>query len=175
MNAWYECKIKYRKTDENGKDKLVSESYLIDALSFTEAEQRTHEELSQYISGDFRITTIKPANFSEIVPVENSDRWFKSKLSLISFDEEKAQEKRSNSYILVQANNVKEAYENIFEYMNGTTSDFEVPAIAESNILDVFPYSGSTEDIHSEIKGSENLEEHDASEEVNDDESEDVF
>ena len=94
MNSWFECKIKYRKTDENGKDKLVSEPYLIDALSFTEAEKRTHEELSQYISTEFRITNIKTANFAEIIPVENSDRWFKCKLSLISFDEEKGQEKR---------------------------------------------------------------------------------
>ncbi|MGB0837602.1 MAG: DUF4494 domain-containing protein [Flavobacteriaceae bacterium] len=142
MNSWYECKIKYRKTDENGRDKLVSEPYLIDALSFTEAEKRTHEELSQYISTDFRITNIKTANFSEIIPVEDSDRWFKCKLSLISFDEEKGQERRANSYILVQANNAKEAYDNLYEYMNGTTSDFEIPAIAESPIMDVFPYEG---------------------------------
>jgi hypothetical protein len=142
MNAWYECKIKYRKTDENGKDKLVSEPYLIDALSFTEAEKRTQEELSQYISTEFRITNIKTANYSEIIPVEDGDRWFKCKLSLISFDEEKGQERRSNSYMLVQANTAKEAYDNLYEYLNGTTSDFEIPAIAESPILDVFPYHG---------------------------------
>ncbi len=142
MNAWYECKIKYRKTDENGKDKLVSEPYLIDALSFTEAEKRTQEELSQYISTEFRITNIKTDNYSEIIPVEDGDRWFKCKLSLISFDEEKGQERRSNSYMLVQANTAKEAYDNLYEYLNGTTSDFEIPAIAESPILDVFPYHG---------------------------------
>jgi hypothetical protein len=142
MNAWYECKIKYRKTDENGKDKLVSEPYLIDALSFTEAEKRTQEELSQYISTEFRITNIKTANYSEIIPVEDGDRWFKCKLSLISFDEEKGQERRSNSYMLVQANTAKEAYDNLYDYLNGTTSDFEIPAIAESPILDVFPYHG---------------------------------
>ncbi len=142
MNSWYECKIKYRKTDENGKDKLVSEPYLIDALSFTEAEKRTQEELSQYISSEFRITNIKTANYSEIIPVEDGDRWFKCKLSLISFDEEKGQERRSNSYMLVQANTTKEAYDNLYEYLNGTTSDFEIPAIAESPILDVFPYHG---------------------------------
>jgi hypothetical protein len=142
MNAWYECKIKYRKTDENGKDKLVSEPDLIDALSFTEAEKRTQEELSQYISTEFRITNIKTANYSEIIPVEDGDRWFKCKLSLISFDEEKGQERRSNSYMLVQANTAKEAYDNLYDYLNGTTSDFEIPAIAESPILDVFPYHG---------------------------------
>ena len=155
MNSWYECKIKYRKTDENGKDKLVSEPYLIDALSFTEAEKRTHEELSQYISTEFRITNIKTANFSEIIPVDNSDRWFKCKLSLLSFDEEKAQEKRSNSYVLVQANNAKEAYDNLFEHMSGTMSDFEIPAIAESPILDVFPYEGGTLEEESELSEDE--------------------
>ena len=84
--TWYECKIKYRKTDDNGVQKMTSEMYLVDAATYTEAEARITEEMSAYISEEFKITTIKTANFSEIHPFENCDRWFKSKVSLIAFD-----------------------------------------------------------------------------------------
>jgi Domain of unknown function (DUF4494) len=164
MSMWYECKIKYRKMDDSGKDKMVTEPYLIDALSFTEAEKRTIEEMQQYISGEFKITNIKMANYSEIYPVENSDRWFKCKLSLLTLDEEKGTERRSNTYILVQANNVKEAYDNLEQYMAGTC-DFEIPSVSESPIVDVFPYYNNNEEeklneeIPSNLTPLENFEE----------------
>jgi hypothetical protein len=77
--TWYECKIKYRKTDETGGQKITTEPYLVDALSYTEAESRINEEMSAYISEEFKITNIKVANYAEIHPFENCDRWFKSK------------------------------------------------------------------------------------------------
>ncbi len=140
MNTWFECKAKYQKTDETGKDKMVSELYLIDAISFTEAESRINKELEPYISGEFFVSTIKIANFSELIPNENGDRWFKCKVAFISIDEEKGVEKRSNTYMLVQADNVKEAYDVLEKSLDDTMSDFEIPAIAESPIMDVFKY-----------------------------------
>ena len=143
---WYECKVKYRKTDETGKQKVTTEPYLIDAISFTEAESRINEEMKAYISEEFKITNIKVANYAEIHPFENADRWFKSKISLLAYDEESGKERKTNWYFLVQANDVKEAYENTVLTMKETMSEYTIPAISESPIMDVFPYFSGDED-----------------------------
>lgn len=144
--TWYECKVKYRKTDESGVQKVTTEPYLVDALSYTEAETRINEEMSAYISEEFKITNIKIANFAEIHPFENSDRWFKSKVALVSYDEESGKERKSSIYLLVQANDVKEAYDNTISVMKDSVSDYTVPAISESPIMDVFPYFSGEEE-----------------------------
>jgi hypothetical protein len=141
MSAWFECKVKYQKMDQTGKEKVVTEPYLIDAVSFTEAESRIHTELEPYITGEFNVTNIKIANFSELVPDETGDRWFKCKVTFITLDEEKGVERKSNTYMLVQANNLKEAYDNVEKAMSGSVSDYSIPSIAESPIMDVFPFN----------------------------------
>ena len=138
--TWYECKVKYRKINDSGVQKVVTEPYLVDAISYTEAETRINEEMSAYVSEEFKITNIKVANYAEIHPFENSDRWFKSKVSLIAYDEESGKERKTNFYLLVQANDVKEAFDNTNSTMKGTTGDYTIPAISESPIRDVFPY-----------------------------------
>lgn len=146
--TWYECKVKYRKTDDTGVQKVTTEPYLVDALSYTEAESRINEEMSAYISEEFKITNIKVANYAEIHPFENSDRWFKSKVSLLAYDEESGKERKTNMYILLQANDIKEAFDNTTAVMKGTMGDYSIPAIAESPIMDVFPYfSGEEQDL----------------------------
>ncbi|MCL6460392.1 MAG: DUF4494 domain-containing protein [Flavobacterium micromati] len=142
---WYECKVKYKKTDENGGQKVATEPYLVDAVSYTEAESRITEEMSAYISEEFKITNIKIANYAEIHPFENADRWFKSKVSLIAYDEESGKERKTNMYLLVQANDVKEAFDNTVSVMKGTMGDYTIPAISESPIMDVFPYFSGEE------------------------------
>lgn len=137
---WYECKVKYRKTHETGEQKLSTDTYLLDAVSFTEAEARISEEMKTLTSEEFRIMNIKVANFSEVHPFENSDRWFKVKVSLLIIDERSGKEKKSNTYFLVQANDVKEAYENTTKSMEDTMGEYTIPSINESPILDVFPY-----------------------------------
>jgi hypothetical protein len=137
---WYECKVKYKKTHETGEQKVTTDTYLLDAVSYTEAEARISEEMKAYTSEDFRIMNIKVANFSEVHPFENSDRWFKSKVSLVALDEESGKEKKTNIYLLVQANDVKEAFENTTNAMEDTMGDYTIPSITESPILDVFPY-----------------------------------
>ncbi|WP_372919814.1 DUF4494 domain-containing protein [Salegentibacter sp.] len=138
--TWYECKVKYKKTHETGEQKISTDTYLLDAVSFTEAESRITEEMKAYTSEDFRIMNIKVANFAEVHPFENSDRWFKSKVSLVALDEESGKEKKTNIYLLVQANDVKEAFENTTKAMEDTMGDYTIPSITESPILDVFPY-----------------------------------
>ncbi len=138
--TWFECKVKYKKTHETGEQKMTTDTYLLDAVSYTEAEARISEEMTAYTSEDFRIMNIKVANFSEVHPFENSDRWFKSKVSLVALDEESGKEKKTNIYLLVQANDVKEAFENTTKAMEETMEDYSIPSITESPILDVFPY-----------------------------------
>ncbi|MDO6490523.1 MULTISPECIES: DUF4494 domain-containing protein [unclassified Cellulophaga] len=158
--TWYECKVKYRKMSDTGAQKVTTEPYLVDAISYTEAETRINEEMKAYISDEFKITNIKVANFAEIHPFENTDRWFKSKVSLIAFDEESGKERKTNMYLLVQANDVKEAYDNTVAVMKDTMGDYTIPAITESPIMDVFPYfsgeEGELDRIHkfNEIKDS---------------------
>lgn len=145
--TWYECKVKYRKLDETGKQKVVTEPYLVDALSYTEAEKRINEEMKAYISEEFKITNITMANYAEIHPFENADRWFKSKVSLLAYDEESGKERKTNLTLLIQANDVKEAFDNTMLVMKNTMGDYTIPAIAESPIVDIFPYfSGEEED-----------------------------
>lgn len=138
--TWYECKVKYRKLDDNGVQKVTTEPYLVDAVSYTEAESRITEEMSMYISEEFLITNIKVANFAEIHPFENADRWFKTKVALVAYDEESGKERKSNMYLLVQANDVKEAFDSTNAVMQDTMGDYTIPSIAESPIIDVFPY-----------------------------------
>ncbi|WP_026452193.1 DUF4494 domain-containing protein [Aequorivita capsosiphonis] len=143
---WYECKVKYKKTHETGEQKVTTDTYLLDAVSYTEAEARITEEMKTFTEEDFRIMNIKVANFSEVHPFENSDRWFKAKVSLIALDEESGKERKTNIYLLVQANDVKEAFENSTKAMEETMGDYTIPSITESPILDVFPYFTGEED-----------------------------
>lgn len=138
---YYEAKVRYRKTDGNGVQKVVTESYIVNGVSFTEAEANTNKEIQAYISEQFRVTNIKVANYSEIVKDESGDRWFKSKVSLIAYDEESGKEKKQNIYLLVQANDAKQAYDNTVLAMRNTMGDYSVPSVSETAIMDVFLYS----------------------------------
>jgi len=140
MNKFFEGKIKYRKTLDNGTQKVVTEAYIVDALNYTEAEARVHEEVAAYISGEFKITNIRLTNYVEVHPSEG-DIWFKSKISLIAFDNESGKEKKTNMYFLVQADDLKEANDKTVEVMSGTVGDWTISAISETNIMDVFEYS----------------------------------
>jgi len=139
---WFETKIKYEKTMEDGQQKKVTEAYVVDALSFTEAERRITEEMSSYISGEFDVTDLKKASYKEIFfsDAETADRWYKTKLQFITIDEKTEKEKRSNVYYLVQAATLPEAVSNINEVMSGTMIDYVIASIAETQLMDVFEY-----------------------------------
>ena len=154
MYIWFECKVRYEKTMENGMVKKITEPYVVDAMSFTEAESRIIEIISHYVSGEFTIADIKRANYSEVFFNEDGDRWFKAKVQFITIDEKSGAEKRSSTNMLVQASNLRDALDKIDEGMKGTMSDYVVAAVNETAIMDVYPYEVKADDKPEyEIKG----------------------
>lgn len=149
---WFECKIRYEKTVEDGTQKPVTETYVVDALSFSEAEERIIEEVSAYVSGSFDVKDIKKAAFGEIFFSDdsNADRWFKTKLQFIILDEKSGKEKKSSVNFLVQAGTFREALSNIEEGMKGTMQDYVISSINETLIMDVFEYKKSTPEFQGE-------------------------
>ena len=143
MHTWFECKIRYERVMENGMNKKVTEPYLVDALSFTEAEARIIEEMTPFISGEFTISDIKRANYSELFPSdeESADRWFKCKLIFITLDDKSGAEKKTSTQVLVQAADLRDAVKKLDEGMKGTMADYQIASVAESAIMGVYPYS----------------------------------
>ena len=138
MANWFECKVRYVRMLETGMQKAVNEPYLVDALSFTEAEARITEEMQPYISGEFKVDSVKRVRVSEMFFDETGDRWYKAKVNFVTLDEKKGVEKRTASYMYVQATEFSKALQNLMEGMKGTMSDFEVASITETTLLDVF-------------------------------------
>lgn len=143
MHTWFECKIRYEKIAENGMTKKVTEPYLVDALSFTEAESRIIEEITPFITGEFTVSDIKRANYSELFPCEEdaADRWFKCKLYFITIDEKSGAEKKTAANMLVQAADLRDAVKKLDEGMKGTLADYSIASVSETAIMDVYPYS----------------------------------
>lgn len=138
MATYFECKVKYDRTLESGAQKTVTEPYLVDALSFTEAEARITEEMMPFTTGEFAVTAVKKVKFDDIFFKEGGDRWFKVKINMITIDEKTAAEKRTSSNSLVQATEFKEALNTFLENMRGTAFDYEIAAITETPLMDVF-------------------------------------
>ena len=149
MVNYFLSTVRYEKTMENGLNKTVSEQYLFDALSFTEAEARTIEELKPYISGEFSIPQIVKPRISELMLSEDvsADRYYKVKVSFITLDEKSGAEKKTNSFILVQASDFKNAYDRFIEGMKGTMADYEIVSIVETQILDYYPAKYDESDV----------------------------
>ena len=139
MANWFECKVRYVRMLETGMQKAVNEPYLVDALSFTEAESRITEEMAPFISGEFTVSAVKREKLSEVFYDETGDKWYKVKYNIITVDEKTAVEKKTSVTTLVQAANVQAALDNFMEGMKGTMADFEIASITETAIMDVFP------------------------------------
>lgn len=145
---WFETKVNYEKTQEDGSQKKVTELYVVDALSFTEAENTIIKEMKPYISGDFKITDIKPAKYHEVFfsDMKSDDKWYKAKLAFITIDEKTEREKRSNVIYLVQASSLDSAVKHINDVMGGTMIDYSSVSVQETKILDVFEHKEDTAD-----------------------------
>lgn len=142
-STWFECKIRYEKTMEDGSQKKVTELYVVDALSFTEAEASIIEEMSSYISGEFEVKDIKKAAYGEIFFSDSpsADRWYKTKLQFITIDDKTEKEKKSNVNYLVHGSTLPGAVKSIDEVMGGTMIDYVIASIAETQIMDVFEHN----------------------------------
>lgn len=142
---WFICKIRYEKVMEDGLQKKVTEQYVVDALSFTEAEARIIEEMSQYISGEIEVVEIDRCVFKEIFfsDEETADKWYKSKVHFITIDEKTNKEKRTAVYYLVHGSSLENARKNIDEVMGGTMIDYVISGVNETKIMDVFEHVAS--------------------------------
>lgn len=138
MANWFECKVRYDKLQENGAVKKVTEPYLVDALSFTEAEARIIDEQTPFISGEFSVSAVKRTKIAEIFWNEEGDKWYLVKVAFITIDERSGVEKRATSQILVQAKDFKNALDSFLEGMKGTMADFEIVGINETPLIDVY-------------------------------------
>lgn len=144
----YECGVRYERTMENGMTKKVTELYLVDTLSFAEAEGRITKEMEPYISGDFDVVTIKRTNISEIVENDaaSADKWFKAKLMYITIDEKSGKEKKQAVHFIVRASDINNAHICVVEHMKGSVMDYEIATLDETKIMDLFRYKVNTSD-----------------------------
>jgi len=142
MNNYFECTIKYEKTLENGVRKKISEKYLVDSISFTEAEKRIIEESKSFITGDFTVDAIKRYNITELF--ENTECepsiWFRVKVNFITLDEKSGMEKKTANNMLVQASDIRGAQKYFDECMKNTMADYQVEKIVETKIMDVYKF-----------------------------------
>ena len=141
-STWFECKVRYEKTQEDGSEKLVNELYVVDALSFTEAEASIIDNMQVYVSGVFKVANINPTNYNEIFfsDICDDDLWFKARLAFITIDDKSNKEKRTYTNYLIQAKCIERAKRYVDEVMGKTMIDYELKSLSETKILDVFEH-----------------------------------
>ena len=146
-SIWFECKVRYEKSGEDGTPRKVTETYVVDALSFSEAESRIMEEMSRWVSGELEIADLKIAQYKEIFFADSdlADKWYKAKLAFITIDEKTNKEKKTSVHYLVNAGNINSALKNVDEIMSGTMVDYQTCNLSETQIIDVFEYKKKTE------------------------------
>lgn len=148
LGEWFECKVRYEKTLESGLVKKVTEPYLLDAYSFTEAEKRFIGEMEPFMKGkEFQVSDIKRARYAELIETsdEAADRWFKVKISFLVTDEKSGKEKHTAENLLVQASDLRDAVRRLDESMKGSIVDYEINSVSETAIMDVFHYNDARE------------------------------
>lgn len=159
---WFETKVQYEKVQVDGMQKKVTEQYVVDALSFTEAESSIIEEMKPYVSGDYKIKNITPANYHEVFFSDDTqdDKWYKVKLTFITIDEKTEKEKHSIVHYLVQARSTGTAQQAINDVMSKSMIDYETVSISETKILDVFERSAGKSNNGSSKSSSEPIDEY---------------
>lgn len=142
MQTWFECKVKYVKIDDDGRERKVSEVYLVDAVTFTDAETRIIQQLQTMVRGEFTVDNIKKSNIVEIFPHEDGEWWYKAKIGIVTIDENAGKEKKINNYFLVAADDIKQALQRLEEGLSYILVPYQTTSLAVCNIVDVFPYFG---------------------------------
>lgn len=133
----YQVKVKYDKMQDNGCVKPVTDTYIVDALSFTEAEARTVEYVQPYISGEFTVTDIKRVKIAELWEAPaGGDYWFEAQLEFITIDEKTASEKRTKNRVLVQADNLQQAMQAVADNMKNSMADYEAASLKKTPIVE---------------------------------------
>lgn len=140
MTQFIETKVSHEKQFENGKIKNVCTPYLVDAMSFTEAESRIIEEVSPYMTGEFTVSAVRKTNIAEVFDKFEGDKWYNVKVEYITIDDKTGAEKRAPNLYLILAYDFINAYNNFIVAMKNTMADYDIVSISETKIMDVFKY-----------------------------------
>ena len=152
MQTWFECKVIYVKIDDDGREVKVSESYLLDAVTFTDAEARMLEQLRTMIRGEFVIDKISKSRIVEIFPHADGEFWWKGKISIVTIDEKAGKEKVINNFFLVAADDLEQALKRLKEGLSYVLVPYQITSLVLSSIVDVFPYFDENKTIPSNLK-----------------------
>ena len=153
VSKFFEVKIQYQKMQEDGKEKKVTEQYVVEAMSFTEAESRIAEEMLPYTDGDLDVVSEKIAPFNEIFISDKSDddKWFISKVSFITIDEKTAKEKKQTFRYLVQAATSELALDYTKEMLSHGMSDYSIDSVQDTPTLEVFLIEDNKHSVEAEV------------------------
>lgn len=143
MQVWFECKVKYVKVTESGKEQTVTENFLLDAVSFTDAETRITRQMREMVKGEFSVNDIRKSKIAEVFPYERGEWWFKATINLVTIDEEAGRERKLRTQYLIMADDIKEALTRLDESLSFMVIPYVVSSLAVSTIVDVFPYEPS--------------------------------
>ncbi|MCY1720493.1 DUF4494 domain-containing protein [Prolixibacteraceae bacterium Z1-6] len=144
MQTWFESKVKYMKVSESGSETMVTENFLLDAVSYTDAETRIIRKMQEMVrGGEFSVVDIKKSRIAEVFPYEDGEWWFKATINLVTVDEEAGKEKKLRTYYLIMADDIKEALARLDESLGYLVIPYVTSALAVSTIVDVFPYEPS--------------------------------
>ncbi len=152
MQNWFECKTKYVKIDDDGRERKVNETYLVDAITCTDAETRLIEQLKTMVRGEFIIGKIAESNIIEIFPHETGEFWWKGKISIVTIDEKAGKEKVINNFFLVAADDLEQALKRLKEGLSYVQVPYQITSLVLSNIVDVYPYFDENKAIPSNLK-----------------------
>ena len=160
MQTWFESKAKYMKVTESGKEQMVTENFLLDAVSFTDAETRMIRQMQQMVTGgEFTVVDIKKSKIAEVFPYDNGEWWYRVTINLVTIDEEAGREKKLRTYYLIMADDIKQALQRLDESLSYLVIPYVVTSVAVSTIIDVFPYDASESMIPEGFVPVENEEE----------------
>ena len=143
MNYWFECKVSYERQADSMGMKKVSESYLVDALSFTEAEKRIIKEIRPFVSvGELEVVNIRRARIAELFLNDEAedDRYFRAKVNFITVDEKSGSEKKTSATMIVKSDSLPNAVTELKAQLDSQMASYEIVAVTDTQILDVFQY-----------------------------------
>lgn len=139
MQQHFECKVKSSKIDEQGFEKKAMDIFLIDAVSFTDAETRVYEIMKELTSGEFQVSNIKKSNITDVID-NGGEWWYKARVMMVALDEQAGKEKKITNYCLVSANDIDEATKQLHAGLEYVLIPYELRAISRSPITEVFPF-----------------------------------
>jgi hypothetical protein len=131
FQTWFECKVKYQKIDENGRERPVNENFLLDAVSFTDAETRIIAMMQTMVRGEFAVTDIRKSKIAEVFPFEAGEWWYRATINLVAIDEEAGREKKLRSVYLIQADDIREALDRLDESLSFLIVPYVVSSLGE--------------------------------------------